>query len=199
MTLAAPVPARRRAWWAAAAFIVYVAAIFMANWLLVHIGFIEVFPVPGRAAPPATAAHPWWLLVAPAGVYMAGLSFPARDFVQRTMGRTAGVVAILVAAGLTYLISPTLAFASGFTFLVSEGADMTVYTWMQRRWFTAGVVISSTVAAVVDSLLFLYLAHIPYSVALAGQIAGKLEVIWLFAWPVTIGLRKATPAVVAAT
>lgn len=175
--------------WAFAA--VYVAAIFMANWLIVHVGFIEVFPVPGRAAPaPHTA--PWWVLTAPAGVYMAGLTFPARDFVQRALGWQWGVALIVVAAGLTWLISPTLAFASGFTFLVSESLDCTLYTWLRKR-FLRGVAISSTAAAVVDSLLFLQLAHIPYSVALAGQIVGKLTVIWLVGMPIAGLLRRTLP------
>jgi uncharacterized PurR-regulated membrane protein YhhQ (DUF165 family) len=123
---------------------------------------------------------------------MAGLTFPARDIVQRGLGRWWGIAAILIAAALTYAISPTLAFASGFTFLVSEGTDMTLYSWLQRRWFTTGVVVSSVIAAVVDSLLFLRLAHIPYSVALAGQIVGKTEVILLVAWPATWALRRRT-------
>lgn len=174
-----------------AALAVYVAAIYLANWLIVHVGFIEVFPVPGRAAPaPGTA--PWWVLVAPAGVYMAGLTFPMRDLVQRGLGRWWGVAAILVAAALTYAISPVLAFASGLTFLVSEGLDMAVYTPMARRWFVRGVVLSSVLAAVVDSLLFLRLAHIPYSVALAGQIVGKCEVIFLVGLPVTWALRRSS-------
>lgn len=176
--------------WAAAALAVYIGAIFLANWLIVHVGFIEVFPVPGRT--PAPPPHPWWLLIAPAGVYMAGLSFPARDFVQRLLGRWAGVGAIIVAAGLTYLISPTLAIASGVTFLVSEGLDMLVYTEIAERWgwFVGGVLISSTLAAVIDSLLFLKLAHIPYSLALAGQIVGKLEMIWLVGLPLALALRR---------
>lgn len=182
-----------RAYWGIAALVVYIGAIFMANVLIVHVGFIEVFPVPGRTPPPPSAGHPWWLLVAPAGVYMAGLSFPARDLVQRTLGLWWGIGAILIAAGLTWFISPTLAFASGFTFLVSEGMDWAFYTPMQRRWFLPGVAVSSTVAAAVDSLLFLHLAHIPYSLALAGQIAGKLEVIWLVGLPVTWALRKKIP------
>ena len=171
------------------ALVAYVAAIYLANWLIVHVGFIEVFPVPGRPAPaPGTA--PWWLLVAPAGVYMAGLTFPLRDLVQRGLGRWWGVAAIVLAAGLTYAISPVLAVASGVTFLVSEGLDMAIYTPMARRWFVRGVAVSSVAAAVVDSLLFLALAGIPYSVALAGQITGKLEVIALVGLPVTWFLRR---------
>lgn len=157
---------------------VYIGAIVMANWLIVHVGFIRVWPTS---------------LVAPAGVYCAGLTFPARDVVQRSLGRTAGVLAIIAAAGLTYAISPVLAFASGATFLVSETLDMTLYTPLQRRWFRSAVIVSSTAAAVVDSLLFLYLARIPYHVALAGQIAGKLEVVFACGIPMALALKKALP------
>jgi queuosine precursor transporter len=156
----------------------YIGAIIMANWLIVHVGFIRVWPT---------------TLMAPAGVYMAGLTFPARDIVQRSLGRAAGVLAILAAAGITYMISPVLAFASGLTFLVSETLDMAIYTPLQRRLFRSAVIVSSSVAAVVDSLLFLYLAHIPYNVALAGQIVGKLEVVWLCGIPMAFGLRRVLP------
>jgi uncharacterized PurR-regulated membrane protein YhhQ (DUF165 family) len=123
---------------------------------------------------------------------MAGLTFPARDVVQRGLGRWAGFAAILAGAGLTFLISPVLAIASGVTFCVSEALDMTAYTWIAEGWgrFTGGVLISSTLAAVVDSMLFLYLAHIPWHVALAGQIVGKLEVVWAVGMPVAVLLRR---------
>jgi queuosine precursor transporter len=156
----------------------YIGAIVMANWLIVHVGFIRVWPTS---------------LLAPAGVYMAGLTFPARDIVQRSLGRTAGVLAIIAAAAITYAISPVLAFASGTTFLVSETLDMTLYTPLQKRWFRSAVIVSSTCAAVVDSLLFLWLAHIPYHVALAGQVVGKLEVVWLCGIPMALALKKALP------
>lgn len=153
---------------------VYVGAIVLANWLVAHVGLIPV----------------GFGFLAPAGVYCAGLTFPCRDFVQRTLGRWAGAGLIVVAAVLSWAISPTLAVASGVTFLCSEGLDFAVYTPLARRWFFWGVLVSSTVAAVVDSLLFLRLAHIPYSVALPGQIVGKLEVIFLVGMPLAFLLRR---------
>jgi hypothetical protein len=130
---------------------------------------------------------------------MAGLTFPARDVVQRTLGRTAGVLAIVAGAALSWVISPTLAVASGATFLVSETCDFAVFTPLQRRWFTPAVLVSSVIAAVVDSLLFLYLAHIPYSVALAGQIVGKLEVVLLVGAPLAWLLRRSAAIAVPVT
>jgi hypothetical protein len=45
-------------------------------------------------------------LMAPAGVYAAGVAFTLRDVVQRALGRHAAVLAILAGAGASYLISP---------------------------------------------------------------------------------------------
>lgn len=157
---------------------VYVGAIVLANWLVAHVGLITVAPG----------------LRAPAGVYAAGLTFPARDAVQRLLGRWWGIAAIVVAAVLSWAISPVLAVASGTTFLVSETADYLIYTPLQRRWLVPAVVASGVISAVIDSLLFLYLAHIPYHVALAGQVTAKLEVMVLAGGPLALGLRKLTPA-----
>jgi hypothetical protein len=155
---------------------IYVGAIVLANWLVVHVGFVPV--IPGTA------------ILAPAGVFAVGLTFPARDVVQRTLGWPWGLGAIVAGAALSWAISPVLAVASGLTFLISEGLDFTVYTPLQRRWFRTAVIASSLVAAVVDSLVFLYLAHIPYHVALAGQIIGKVSVVLLVGAPLAFGLRQ---------
>lgn len=156
---------------------VYIALIFLANWLIIHVGFIYVWPG----------------ILAPAGVYCAGLTFPARDVIQRALGRPAGIAAIVLASAITMLISPRLALASGTTFLVSESMDMLIYTPFQRRWFIPAVIFSSVVAAITDSLLFLWLAGIPYSIALKGQIVGKLEVIFLVGIPLAVILRNNLP------
>lgn len=157
------------------ALVAYVAAIVLANWLVVHVGLVPV----------------GFGLLAPAGVYAAGLTFPARDVVQRAGGRVVGFVAIVVGAGVSWFVSsPRIAVASGLTFLISESLDMAVYTPLQRRWFTPAVVASGIVAAVVDSLLFLHWAGIPYSVALAGTIVGKLWVVTLVGGPIAFALRR---------
>lgn len=116
------------------ALIAYVGTIFAANWAIQRFGLIPV----------------GFGLLAPAGVYFVGLAFPLRDFIQRTMGRRWGVLAILAGGGLSYLVAPTFAVASGATFLVSESADMAVYTPLQKR-FGWAVLASSAVALVVDS------------------------------------------------
>lgn len=97
-------------------------------------------------------------LMAPAGVLWAGLSLTMRDLAHDQLGRWGVLAAILAGAGLSWLISPSFALASGTAFLVSELADFAVYAPIRRhRWLTA-VVLSNTVGLLVDSCLFLWLA-----------------------------------------
>ena len=127
-------------------------------------------------------------LEAPSGVYLAGLTFVARDIVQRLAGLRVGVVAIAIGAALSWwLSSPAIAVASGVTFLLSESCDFLVYTPLQARHFPFAVVGSGLVADVVDSVVFLTLAGIPLAVALPGQLVGK-------AWVVLLGGVAAGPA-----
>lgn len=181
--------AKQRGGWAAAAFAVYTTAIILSNWLIGHVG---IPTVPG--GPHLTPVG--FGLYAPSGVWAAALSFPARDLVQRTGGRWLGVAAILLGAGVSYLISdPRIAVASGITYLCSETADFAVYTPLQRRWFVPAVVTSGCIAAVVDSVLFLHLAGLPAgTAAMAGLVLGKVWV-QLAAGPVTWGLRRNVKAV----
>ncbi len=82
----------------------YVGTIWLANYLVEHVGFVSV----------------GFGLQAPAGVYCAGAALVLRNIVQRVMGRPVSVAAIFVGAGLSYWISPSLAFASAAAFLFSE-------------------------------------------------------------------------------
>jgi hypothetical protein len=135
----------------------YICTIFAANLAISMVGIVPV----------------GFGLMAPAGVYFAGLAFSLRDAVQETLGRRWTVVAILVGALVSALLSPQLAMASGIAFLASEFADFAVYTPLrQRGWFSA-VVASNIVGVVVDSALFLWLAFGSLEF-LAGQIVGKL-------------------------
>jgi hypothetical protein len=111
--------------------------------------------------------------MAPAGVYFVGLAFTFRDTTQRTLGRGYTVVAILIGAGLSAFVSPEFALASAVAFLFSEGADFSVYTPLAERGWLTAVVASNVVGAVVDSVLFLWLAFSSLEF-LAGQIVGKL-------------------------
>lgn len=167
---------------------IYVAAIVLANYFIVH-------GLPG-ATPTGFGTYTipvGFGLVAPAGVFMAAVAFPARDVVQRFGGRWWGLAAILIGAGLSWWVSsPAIAVASGATFLCSESLDFAVYTPLQRDHFVSAVVLSGLMAALLDSWLFLTLASLPMS-EFTGLALGKVWVI-VVAGPVAYGLRKAVPA-----
>lgn len=124
-----------RLFWPAA----YIALIPLVNWLF---AFTPAIPITE-----GFAFNPLSLLV--------GLVFIARDYAQRAIGHFIGF-AMLIALILTYqLAGPALALASGAAFLISEGADWAVYTFL-RRPFSQRVLISTLIAAPIDTLAFLY-------------------------------------------
>ena len=136
----------------------YLACIVAANWLVQNVGIVTVAPG----------------LVAPAGVFAVGVALTLRDATQRTLGITAVVFAILAGAALSYLIAPSLAIASGCAFLISEAADLLVYTPLERRGYIAAVAVSNIIGALVDSVVFLWLAFGSLAF-LKGQFVGKVE------------------------
>lgn len=124
-------------------------------------------------------------LMAPAGVYFAGLSFGLRDAVQERGGRSAVALAILLGAGVSYLVTDgaripgghvSLALASGVAFLLSELADFAVYTPLRERRWTVAVIASNLVGSVVDSALFLWLAF-GSTAHMLGQVVGKTYMV----------------------
>lgn len=122
-------------------------------------------------------------LMAPAGVYFAGLAFSLRDALHEAGGRRWVLAAVaggaLLSAGLA---GPQLALASGLAFAASELADYAVYSPLRRRGWLGAVVASNAVGAVVDSALFLWLAFGSLQF-LAGQVVGKL---WMTALAVAV-------------
>jgi queuosine precursor transporter len=137
-----------------------------ANWLIGHVGTVCV---PGGPCLMPVAPG----LMAPSGVLMVGLALVLRDLVQRRLGLLWAVAAILAGTLLSALLAPaSLVVASGIAFLLSELADLAVFTPLQRRRFLLAVLASSIVGLVIDSAVFLYLAFgsLEY---LAGQVVGK--------------------------
>ena len=126
----------------AVALVAFLATIPLANWALRTWGFVPI----------------GFGLVAPAGVYFAGLAFGLRDIAHELTSRTHVVGAIVVGAALSWGIEPDFAVASGVAFLISESADLAVYDPLRNRNWPAAVVLSNTVGSVVDSVLFLGLA-----------------------------------------
>jgi len=123
--------------------------------------------------------------MAPSGVLAIGIGFTARDIVQRYLGIAFTIVAIIIGALLSALLSPALALASGAAFLFSELMDLAVYTPLQWRNLLAAVIGSNAVGAIADSAIFLMLAFGSIQF-IEGQVIGKLwmtlaaiPVIWL--------------------
>jgi len=137
-----------------------------ANWLIGHAG--TACAPNGPCVIPVAPG-----LMAPSGVIMIGLALVLRDLVQRRLGVGIAIVAINVGAALSAVIAPpALVIASTVAFLMSEFADLAVYTPLARRRLVAAVVASSMVGLVVDSIVFLYLAFGSLDFLL-GQIVGK--------------------------
>lgn len=113
-------------------------------------------------------------LMVPAGVYFAGLTFGLRDAVQEFGGRAWTVGLIVIGAGLSALVDPAFALASGSAFLLSELADFAVYSPLRERRWAWAVVASNAVGSIVDSVLFLWLAFGAAAITLDG-VAG----LWL--------------------
>jgi uncharacterized PurR-regulated membrane protein YhhQ (DUF165 family) len=153
-----------------------------ANWLIGNAGTVCV-PNGPCLIPVAPG------LMAPSGVLMVGLALVLRDMVQRRLGVRWAVGAILVGTALSATLAPpALVLASAVAFLLSEAADLAVYTPLQRRGLVLAVAASSMVGLVVDSLVFLGLAFgsLEY---LGGQVAGKLWMV-LLALPLIHLLRR---------
>lgn len=150
----------------------YIACIPVANWLIQHVG--TVCPPDGPCLIPVAPG-----LMAPSGVLMAGLALVLRDLVQRRLGVTYGLTAIVAGTVLSAALAPApLVVASAVAFLLSELADFAVYTPLQKRGLVLAVAASSFVGLIADSLLFLWLAFGSLQF-LAGQIAGKAIMVLL--------------------
>jgi len=162
--------------------ILFALTIPAANWLIGNAG---TKCVPG--GPCLIPVAPG--LMAPSGVTMIGIALVLRDLVQRRLGIGIAFGAILAGAVLSAAIAPpALVVASAVAFLLSEMADLAVYTPLARRRLIAAVVISSIVGLVVDSAVFLWLAFGSLEFML-GQIVGKAWMV-LAAVPFVAWLRR---------
>jgi queuosine precursor transporter len=162
--------------------VLFALTIPTANWLIGHAGTTCVphgpclVPVaPGR--------------MAPSGVTMVGIALVLRDLVQRRLGTAISALAVLVGSGLSALYAPaSLVVASATAFLLSEFADLAVYTPLARRRLVVAVIASSCAGLVVDSIVFLWLAFGSLEF-LAGQIIGKAWMV-LLSIPLVAWLRR---------
>jgi len=152
----------------------FAGCIPLANWLIGNVGTTCV-PNGPCLIPVAPG------LEAPSGVLAVGLALVLRDLVQRRLGIIWAVAAIAIGAVLSAsFASPALVVASTVAFLLSEIADLAVYTPLQRRGFIRAAVASSIAGLIIDSIVFLGLAFGSVEF-LAGQVVGK-------AWMVLVAL-----------
>lgn len=157
--------------YAAAAVVVYVAAIVAANVLTARFGLVPV----------------GFGLVATAGTYAAGFALLARDFVDRYAGRWWVLGGIALGIALSWFAaSPALAVASAAAFGISELADFAVYRLARRRrGFVFSAATSNVVSAPLDTVVFLAIAGFPLTwPVIAGQLVAKL--LWATAVPLTL-------------
>jgi uncharacterized PurR-regulated membrane protein YhhQ (DUF165 family) len=117
--------------------------------------------------------------MAPSGVLMIGIALVLRDLVQRRLGLAVSAVAIVIGSALSAMLAPAaLVTASAAAFLISEFADLAIYTPLARRRLVLAVVASGLVGLVVDSVAFLWLAFGSLDFLL-GQIVGKAWMVLL--------------------
>lgn len=157
----------------------FLACIPAANWLIGNVGTTCV-PNGPCLIPVAPG------LMAPSGVLLIGAALALRDAVQEALGR-AWVLALVVAgACISLSVSPAaLAIASATAFLLSELLDFAIYDQLRRRALAWAVLLSGAVGAVIDSLLFSYLAFGAVGWApglvLAKVYASAAYAAWLYA------------------
>lgn len=164
-------------WWRGLRWVaVYVALMPLINW---SFAAVPTAPIPehlggGQFQPLAI---------------VTGLVLVARDFAQREVGHR-----VLLAMGLGLALSTltswiTIVVASAAAFLVSETIDWLVYT-MSRRPLSQRIMISSSVSAPLDQVVFIYLASfvVPGIFAwgtvltgIASKLAGAAVVAWWMA------------------
>jgi uncharacterized PurR-regulated membrane protein YhhQ (DUF165 family) len=149
-----------------AAIVGYLATVILANYLTTQYGLIPV----------------GFGLVTTAGTYAAGFAYVFRDTVQDFTGRPQrfpwGVLAVILAGGaLSFAVAaPRIALASAVAFTLSELADWAVYTPLRSGGYVRAALASNIVGAVVDTVLFLWVAGFPVWAALPGQLLAKFTV-----------------------
>lgn len=157
----------------------FAATMPAANWLIGNVGTTCI--------PEGPCLIPVGFgLMAPSGVLMIGLALVLRDAVHEVAGAKWAAVAIAIGAALSFLTSPAaIALASAVSFALAELADMGVYSRLRRagrHWAVAG---SGVVGAVIDSVLFVWIAfgalELAAGTALAKVYASALVALVLWA------------------
>ena len=160
----------------------FVLTIPAANWLIGNVGTVCV-----PNGPCLIPVFPG--LMAPSGVLMIGLALVLRDMVQEQLGWRWSIGAIVAGALLSGIVAPaSLVLASAVAFLISESADMAVYTPLRNRKLWLAVLASGIVGAFVDSGIFLYLAFGSID-HITGNVVGKI-LMSILAVPVILIMKR---------
>jgi queuosine precursor transporter len=168
-------------------FAAFLASVPLANWMIGHVGTVCA-PGGGPCLVPVAPG-----LMAPSGVVTVGFALVLRDMVQRCLGLSWGLGAVLAGTLASAAVAdPHVVAASALGFMISELADFAVYTPLQRRGLVRAVVLSSAAGLVVDSVVFLTVAFGSLAF-LPGQIVGKAWAV-LVSIPLVRLARRLTPA-----
>ena len=151
--------------------LVYVALIPFINWSFTWAPMWEVLP--GWAFNPVTI--------------VTGLVLVVRDFAQREIGHYV-LIAMAIALALTaWAAGPELALASGAAFAIAEMVDWALFTFTKYRLSTR-VLLSSAIAAPLDTTIFLYGAEMiradqltgpNVTMSIIGKMVGAIVIWWL--------------------
>jgi uncharacterized PurR-regulated membrane protein YhhQ (DUF165 family) len=106
--------------------------------------------------------------------------FVVRDFVQREMGHRVLILMALAIAWSFYYSWPVIALASATAFAISESVDWLLFTFTKYRLSTR-ILLSSAVAAPIDTTVFLYGADLAQSMAGLAEPGSQLHLAnWIF-------------------
>lgn len=140
---------------------VYVALIPFLNW---SFGVIPEFALmePNQTFSKGLSLHPMTVVT--------GLVFVVRDFVQREMKQMV-LICMALAIGWSFFYAwPVIALASGLAFAISEFFDWLIFTFTKYRLSTR-ILLSSAVAAPIDTSVFLYGADLAKQLNAGGSLA----------------------------
>ena len=151
--------------------ILYVLLIPLINWSFTWAPMWQVLP--GWAFNPVTI--------------ITGLVLVVRDFAQREIGHWV-LLAMAVALVLTaFAAGPELALASGAAFAIAEMVDWALFTFTKYKLSTR-VLLSSAIAAPLDTTIFLYGAEMirpdqltlpNVTMSIIGKMVGAIVIWWI--------------------
>lgn len=120
--------------------IFYLFSILVANLLVIKFGVISFLG-----------------LSFPAGAVLIGLSFSARDYVQKYYGKNKCWIWMIVASVITGLLNVNLAFASVSAFIIAEFVDWLFFTYSNLS-FRKRIIVSNVFSTPIDSIVFVTIA-----------------------------------------